>query len=74
MAASPLNPLKLDLAVLLLLLLPCLWLALELAGVAAATVVGTLAASSTAGALWLVWRTRALIRRERERQRGAQQE
>lgn len=73
MAASPLNPLKLDLAVLLLLL-PCLWLALELAGVAAGTVVGTLAGSSTAGALWLVWRTRALIRRERERQRGAQQE
>lgn len=59
-APSPLNPVKLDLA-LLLVGAGLLWGLLEAAGVSDAHQLLSLGGAGLAGAVWLVWRTRRVL-------------
>lgn len=55
---------KLDLAVLLLVLL-CLWFAVSISPLPTSLELPVLFAGSLAGALWLIWRTRRALARVR---------
>ncbi len=70
MAAGPLNAVKLDLAVLACVVL-LTWLGLELGGIGDWHQVWVLAALGVLGLIWIVARTRRIVRRVLEAQ-GAQ--
>jgi hypothetical protein len=61
-AASPLNPVKLDLGVILCVA-PLLWLVLSRIGASPALQILVLAGYGCAGMVWLLVRTRAVVRR-----------
>jgi hypothetical protein len=72
-AASPLNPVKLDLGVILWVA-ALLWLVLSRIGASATLQILALAGFSCAGMVWLLARTRAVVRKMQGRMPGDVQE
>ncbi len=73
-APSPFNKVKFELGVILLLL-PLIWLVVERLVAETLTEFVLLLAAACLASVWLMWRTRGVLRRlERERKNGSQQE